>query len=75
MYGKEVVVPLEYLIPNLHIVSITNMIEIGSNKEILSQLMELEEDRIMVGFHQEVQKEKDKAWNDRDNKKKKFKDT
>jgi hypothetical protein len=27
--------------------------------------MELEEDRIMVGFHQEVQKSKDKPWHDR----------
>jgi hypothetical protein len=27
--------------------------------------MELKEDRIVVGFHQEVQKEKDKAWHDR----------
>jgi hypothetical protein len=36
--------------------------------------MELEEDRIIVGFHQEVQKEKDKSWNDRNIKKKNFKE-
>jgi hypothetical protein len=26
--------------------------------------MEMEEDRILAGFHQEVQKEKDKSWHD-----------
>jgi hypothetical protein len=36
--------------------------------------MELEEDRIIVGFHQEVQKEKDKSWHDRHIKKNKFKE-
>jgi hypothetical protein len=36
--------------------------------------MELEEDMIMVGFHQEVQKENDKAWHDRHIKKKIFKE-
>jgi hypothetical protein len=29
-------------------------------QERLSQLMEMEEDRILVGFQQEVQKERDK---------------
>jgi hypothetical protein len=36
--------------------------------------MELEEDRIIVGFHQEVEKEKDKACHDRHIKKKNFKE-
>jgi hypothetical protein len=35
--------------------------------------MELEEYRIISGFDQEVQKAKDKAWQDRHIKKKKFK--
>jgi hypothetical protein len=33
---------------------ITNMTERGTIKERLHQLMEMEEDRILVGFHQEV---------------------
>jgi hypothetical protein len=70
VYGQEAVVPLEYLIPSLCIATITNMTERGTTQEILSQLMELEEDMIMVGFHQEVQKEKDKSWHDRHIKKK-----
>jgi hypothetical protein len=36
--------------------------------------MELEEERMMVGFHQEVQKEKDKYWHERHIKNKNFKE-
>jgi hypothetical protein len=73
VYGQEAVVPLEYLIPSLRIAAITEMTERGIIQEILAQLMELEEDRIIVVFHQEVQKAKDKAWHDRHIKKKNFK--
>jgi hypothetical protein len=60
VYGQEVVVPLYYLIPIICIETITDMTERGASREILTQLMELEEDMIIVGFHQEVQKAKDK---------------
>ena len=36
--------------------------------------MELEEDKILEGFHEEVQNVKDKAWHDRHIKKKIFKE-
>jgi hypothetical protein len=36
-------------------------------------LVELEEDRFIVGFHQQVQKEREKAYHDRHIKKKSFK--
>jgi hypothetical protein len=36
--------------------------------------MELEEDMIIVGFHQKIQKEKEKYWHDRRIKKKNFKE-
>jgi hypothetical protein len=72
VYGQEVV-PLEYLIPILCITSIANMTKRGTTHEILDQLMELEEDKIIVDFHQEVQQEKDKSWHDRNTKKKNFK--
>jgi hypothetical protein len=39
-YGKEAVVPLEFMIPSLCAVAITNMTKIGVVKERLSQLME-----------------------------------
>jgi hypothetical protein len=74
VYGQEAVVPLDYLVPSLCIATITNMTEEGVAQEILDQLMELEEDRILAGFHQEVQKEKDKSWHDRHIKKKIFKE-
>jgi hypothetical protein len=52
---------LDYLIPILCIIAITNMIERGTTQEILAQIMGLEEDIVIDGFHQEVQNEKDKA--------------
>jgi hypothetical protein len=36
--------------------------------------MIMEEDRILVGFHQEVQKARDKPWQDRHIKRKNFKE-
>jgi hypothetical protein len=36
--------------------------------------MIMEEDRILAGFHQEVQKARDKAWHDRHIKRKIFKE-
>jgi hypothetical protein len=50
------------------------MTERGTIQERLSQLMEMEEDKILAGFHQEVKKARDKAWNDRHIKKKIFKE-
>jgi hypothetical protein len=34
--------------------------------------MSMEEDRILAGFHQQVKKERDKAWHDRHIKRKMF---
>jgi hypothetical protein len=36
--------------------------------------MEMEEDKILEGFHQEVQKSRDKDWHDKHIKKKSFKE-
>jgi hypothetical protein len=41
-------------------------------QERLNQLLEIEEDRILAGFHQQVQKARYKAWHDRHIKKKTF---
>jgi ABC-type thiamine transport system substrate-binding protein len=41
---------------------------------MLNKLLVMEEDRILAGFHQQVQKERDKAWHDRHIKKKTFKE-
>jgi hypothetical protein len=70
VYGHEAMVPLDFLVPGLHVEAITNMTERYAVQERLSQLMEMEEDKILTGFHQEVQKPRDKAWHDKHIKKK-----
>jgi hypothetical protein len=67
-------VPLEFLVPSLRIETITQMTERGAVQERLIQLLSMEEDRILVGFHQQVQKSRDEAWHDRHIKKKTFKE-
>jgi hypothetical protein len=64
---------MEYLVPSLRIVAFTNMDDASAVQERLAQLVELEEDRFIVGFHQQVQKEREKAYHDRNIKKKTFK--
>jgi hypothetical protein len=55
------VVPLEFPVPSLCVATITNMSERGTIQEKLNQLMGMEEDRIISGFHQEVNKSRDKS--------------
>ena len=57
--------PMEYIIPSLIISQITEMADIDTMNEILVQLLALEEDRFIAGFHQKVQKTREKAWHDR----------
>jgi hypothetical protein len=64
---------MEYLVPSLIIFSFTDMDDTRSIQERFAQLAELEEDRFIAGFHQQVQKEREKAYNDRHIKKKTFK--
>jgi hypothetical protein len=73
VYGLKYVVSMEYLVPSLRIVVFTGMDDTGVVQERLAQLVELEEDRFITGFHQQVQKEREKAYHDRHIKKKAFK--
>jgi hypothetical protein len=73
VYGLEVVVPMEYLVPSLRIISFIGMDDTGIVQERLAQLVKLEEVRFVAGFHQRVQKEREKAYHDRHIKKKAFK--
>jgi transposase InsO family protein len=73
VYVLKFVVPMEYLVPSLRIVSFTDMDDIFIVQERLAQLVELEEDRFVAKFHQQVQKEREKAYHDRNIKKKAFK--
>ena len=72
VYGLEAVVPMEYLVPSLRIATFTGMDDTGAIQNRLAQLVELEEDRFIAGFHQQVQKEREKAYHDRHIKKKSF---
>jgi hypothetical protein len=53
VYGQEAVVPLEVLVPSLRVTTITHMTERGAVQERLNQLMTMEEDQILAGFHQQ----------------------
>jgi len=53
-YGVEVVMHMEYIMPSLHIETFTGMVDHRALEEQLTQLMELEEERFLVGFHQQV---------------------
>jgi hypothetical protein len=64
VYGKEEVVPIEFLVLSMHVKTITNMTERGAVNEILNKLMDMQEDRILARFHQEVKKAREKAWHD-----------
>jgi hypothetical protein len=64
---------MEYLVPSLRIGAFTDMDDPCTIKYRLAQLVELEEDRFITGFHQQVQKERVKAYHDRHIKKMAFK--
>jgi hypothetical protein len=51
VYGIEVVFTMEYLVPSLRIDAFTDMDDTSIVHERLAQLVELEEDRFMEGFH------------------------
>ena len=52
VYGLEVLVPMEYLVLILRIEAFTDMDETCVVQKRLAQLVELEEDRFIAGFHQ-----------------------
>ena len=65
--------PMEYVVPSLRIVALTEMTDVETVNERLLHLLGLEEDRFIAGFHQKVQKAREKAWHDRHIKNKSFK--
>ena len=56
---------MEYIVPSLKITTLTDLADEETLNERLLHLVELEEDRFVVGFHQQVQKNREKAWHDR----------
>lgn len=65
VYGVEEVMPMEYIVPSLRIVAFMGMTAREALEERLVHLAKLEEERFMGGFHQQVQKQHEKAWHDR----------
>lgn len=47
---------MEFIVPSLRIVVVTNLTNTNAVRSRLKALIELEEDRLIVGFHQNVQK-------------------
>lgn len=72
VYGQKAFMPMEYILASLRIASFTQMTDIDAVEERLSQLIQLEEDHFLEGFHQQVQKEREKIWHDRHIKMKQF---
>ena len=64
--------PMEYIVPSLRIANFKDMEDHDIMKERMAQLISLEEDRFIEGFHQHVQKAREEAWHERHIKKKKF---
>ena len=44
--------PIEYIVPSLRVVAIIEMTNVNVVEESLLQLIHLEEERFIVGFHQ-----------------------
>jgi hypothetical protein len=46
--------PVEFIVSSLHIVMLTELTNFGAIEKRLLELVELEEDRFIAGFHQHV---------------------
>ena len=64
VYGTEAVMLMEYIVPSLRTIVLTSMTDSKALEERPAQLEELEEERFLAGFHQQVQKQREKAWHD-----------
>jgi len=64
VYGREVVVSVEFLTPSLFIVQATKMTKDESIVEWVEELLELQEAGFLADFHQTVEKSRKNAWHD-----------
>jgi hypothetical protein len=51
VYGKEAMMPMDFILPTLRIAMINDLSDSGGIEERLSQLVQLEEDWFFIGFH------------------------
>ena len=54
VYGKEAIMPMEYIVPTLIIAQIIEMDDTDTLDERLMHLLNLKEDRFITGFHQKM---------------------
>ena len=64
--------PMDYIVPSLRIAASTGMDDAAALAKHVAQLIYLEEDRLIIGFHQQVAKDQHKAWHDHHIKHKQF---
>ena len=60
VYGQEAVMPMEYIVPSLRISAFIGMDDPAMLTERLENILELEEDKFIAGFQQQVQKAREK---------------
>ena len=72
VYGHDVVMAMEYIVLSLRAMTITKMTYFDAVEERVLQLFHLEEECFIVGFHQNVGKQRQKTWHDRHIKNKQF---
>ena len=58
VYGQEVVVPMEYIVPILWITTLTEMADGNAIENRLTQPIQMEEEQFVTGFHQTVEKQR-----------------
>ena len=57
VYSQEVMMLMAYIVPSLRIAPTLGISDEGDIEERLTQLLQFEEDRFIVGFHQQVEKD------------------
>jgi hypothetical protein len=72
VYGREAVVPTDFINPSLCIAHVTHMIDDESFPKWVIELLALDEAQFLVDFHQTVEEAKQKAWHDKNIKTKYF---
>ena len=57
--------PMKYIVSSLRIVALTKMTDTDAVEERIAQLIQMEEECFIVGFHQNMEKQWQKPWHDR----------
>jgi hypothetical protein len=61
VYGREFVVPTEFITPSLYIAQVTYMIDDESVLERVSKLMDIEEAIFLIDIHQTMERDRHKS--------------